>query len=106
MKTIKEITIALKQATQLEPWMDAIKQDGRAGVQKAWASFEKRLAKAQAILEAHKQKLQFDASYLPHADAYLAGVDEAGRGPLAGPVVTAAVVFPNFFQKIFWVNVS
>ncbi len=25
----------------------------------------------------------------------LAGVDEAGRGPLAGPVVAAAVVFPN-----------
>lgn len=27
--------------------------------------------------------------------ARIAGVDEAGRGPLAGPVVAAAVVFPN-----------
>lgn len=26
---------------------------------------------------------------------YIAGVDEAGRGPLAGPVVAAAVVFPQ-----------
>ena len=26
---------------------------------------------------------------------YLAGIDEAGRGPLAGPVVAAAVVFPE-----------
>lgn len=25
----------------------------------------------------------------------IAGLDEAGRGPLAGPVVAAAVVFPN-----------
>jgi ribonuclease HII len=30
----------------------------------------------------------------PHPQALVAGVDEAGRGPLAGPVVVAAVVFP------------
>ena len=44
MKTIKEITTALKEATQIEPWMEAIKRDERAGVQKAWASFERRVA--------------------------------------------------------------
>jgi ribonuclease HII len=30
----------------------------------------------------------------------VAGIDEAGRGPLAGPVVAAAVVFPAFYQPI------
>ena len=106
MKTIKEITIALKEATQIEPWMEAIKRDERAGVQKAWASFERRLAKVQAVLVAHEQKLAFDASYLPHPDAYIAGVDEAGRGPLAGPVVTAAVILPNDCQELLGINDS
>ena len=36
-----------------------------------------------------------------HAEGYhwVAGVDEAGRGPLAGPVVAAAVVFPPDYEN-------
>ncbi len=33
----------------------------------------------------------------------VAGVDEVGRGPLAGPVVAAAVVFPSGVPRI-WPN--
>ena len=33
------------------------------------------------------------APHLLQSDPYIAGIDEAGRGPLAGPVVVAAVVF-------------
>ncbi len=35
----------------------------------------------------------FDKKYLTKKIKYIAGVDEAGRGPLAGPVVAAAVIF-------------
>ena len=42
----------------------------------------------------------FDKKYLNEKVQYLAGVDEAGRGPLAGPVVAAAVIFgKNTFIK-------
>ena len=37
--------------------------------------------------------LDFDRKYAGSIQGYLAGVDEAGRGPLAGPVVAAAVIF-------------
>ena len=37
----------------------------------------------------------FDLSFLSDSVSLISGVDEAGRGPLAGPVVAAAVVFPN-----------
>jgi len=36
---------------------------------------------------------EFDKKYFTKKIKYLAGVDEAGRGPLAGPVVAAAVIF-------------
>jgi ribonuclease HII len=36
---------------------------------------------------------KFDTKYLNKEIRFLAGVDEAGRGPLAGPVIAAAVIF-------------
>ena len=30
---------------------------------------------------------------------FIAGVDEAGRGPLAGPVVAATVIFPESYRN-------
>lgn len=39
-----------------------------------------------------EQPTLFDPLHLAHGVALVAGVDEAGRGPLAGPVVAAAVI--------------
>ena len=39
------------------------------------------------------QLKKFDKSFVDSKVRFLAGVDEAGRGPLAGPVVAAAVIF-------------
>lgn len=38
--------------------------------------------------------LTYEKKYWSRGIVHIAGVDEAGRGPLAGPVVAAAVVFP------------
>jgi ribonuclease HII len=45
---------------------------------------------------------KFDRSFLSSEIKLIAGTDEAGRGPLAGPVVAAAVIFSNdtFFRGV------
>ncbi len=48
---------------------------------------------------------QFDLKYQPSSTLFIAGVDEAGRGPLAGPVVAAAVIL-DYRDKIPSINDS
>lgn len=56
-------------------------------------------------MEKDSQRLQFENSAKADGFELIAGVDEAGRGPLAGPVVAAAVILPNDFS-LFEVNDS
>ncbi|MFJ7667789.1 ribonuclease HII [Lysinibacillus sp. NPDC097195] len=105
MKTIKEITAALKVAEDWQEWMAAVATDERAGVQKAWLSWQKRQDKKQQLLQEHQAKIDFDQRY-GGQDAFVAGVDEAGRGPLAGPVVTAAVILPKNCEALVGLNDS
>lgn len=81
--------------TEKEPWMDELAQDSRAGVQNALARWQRQYMKREQIKKAHLAKIAFDRSHAPFDNALVAGVDEAGRGPLAGPVVTAAVILPG-----------
>jgi len=105
MKTIKEITAALKEAEEWQDWMTEVATDERAGVQKAWQSWNKRQDKKQQLLQEHQAKVDFDRSY-GGVSALIAGVDEAGRGPLAGPVVTAAVILPANCEMLVGLNDS
>ncbi|HDI78596.1 MAG TPA: ribonuclease HII [Desulfobacteraceae bacterium] len=50
----------------------------------------------------NSDNLLFEKEALNRGHRYIAGVDEAGRGPLAGPVVAAAVILPELkkYQRI------
>ncbi len=74
--------------------IEALNRDSRSGV-RALASglLARRERLRQADLEKQRM-LGLERSFHARGLTNVAGVDEAGRGPLAGPVVAAAVIFP------------
>jgi len=100
---IKPPTIAqIKESLTQQPSVTDIAQwrlDDRAGVQKLLAAYDKRLAKAQAQMQAFEERLYFEEAAWRDG-LVVAGVDEVGRGPLAGPVVAAAVVIDDQFDLV------
>lgn len=70
-------------------------QDSRAGVQNLLALYERKEAR-KALERKRLEGLQaLERNYWDQGLEYVAGCDEAGRGPLAGPLVTAAVILPH-----------
>ena len=106
MKTVKEIEMLLKDLEEPTEWLKELESDPRAGVQKALKRWAKNAEKRKRIRLAHEEKKAFDASYKPFQEAYVAGVDEAGRGPLAGPVVTACVILPDTCDELIGLDDS
>ncbi len=91
---IKEIK-ALLAGNPKQSQLDELSSDPRSGVQKLLEAYYKKLAKAQAERERFAQMLSFEKEQYANGMQYIAGVDEAGRGPLAGPLVIAAVILPQ-----------
>lgn len=96
-RTIKEIKSMLTTYPVHEHLLLELQQDSRKGVQQLLRSYERKCKQEQALLALQEEKRQFDAQY-KHTNTILAGVDEAGRGPLAGPVTAAAVILPEDFS--------
>lgn len=105
MKTISEIKKELEQAgpEEREVLLAEYGQDSRKGVMSLVHRYEKE--KEKLALEAGRieQMKVYEKKY-DHL-GYICGIDEAGRGPLAGPVVAGAVILPRD-SKILWLNDS
>ena len=75
-------------------FIDRYNDDERSGVQSIISSAEKRINKINKEISRVQEMMQFENKYAAEFH-YICGVDEVGRGPLAGPIVTAAVIFPE-----------
>lgn len=104
-KSISEIKKEL-EAIEIEnimPALDEYRQDTRGGVVKLVESFEKKLNKLNEEKERIQLMKTFENDYADYE--YVGGIDEVGRGPLAGPVVAAVVILPKDCE-ILYVNDS
>ena len=105
MKTVGEIKKELESATDetREALLLELAQDTRSGVQSLLRRYEKEKEK----LEEEKARIETMKVYEKKYDhvGLVCGIDEAGRGPLAGPVVAGAVILPED-SKILWLNDS
>jgi ribonuclease HII len=71
-----------------------LEQDGRNGVRQVYDFLKKKADDEKAERRRISRMLNLERSLWKSGIEQIAGVDEAGIGPLAGPVVAAAVVFP------------
>ena len=94
--TISQIKEILSSIHSIEdPMFQQLSLDMRKGVQTALKSCQKRIEKEQKRAEHFIEMQYYERLAYKEGASFIAGVDEVGRGPLAGPVVAAAVILPK-----------
>lgn len=94
--TVREIAALLRAREADEEWLTLLARDDRAGVRQMAASVQR--ARERAAERTRRERRRLDGLLIVERArrgegfAHVAGVDEAGVGPLAGPVVAAAVI--------------
>ena len=105
MQSVKEIRQRFQAAGPAE-WAvlaEEYREDPRAGVQACIKAAEKKAQDLQAELERVRGLKYYERQYAPYG--VVCGMDEVGRGPLAGPVVACAMILPQE-AEILYVNDS
>lgn len=88
--TIKEIEAMLCQNNVAEERIQTLKLDTRSTVTRLIKKWEKNRLEILRV----KKLYVYEYEFMEKGCRFIAGVDEVGRGPLAGPVVVAAVMLP------------
>lgn len=97
--TIKEVKELLNSGTVTEKELRKLRQDERSGVKKLLVSYDRKKARLAKKRAEFLKRFSYEKEFW-HKKQLVAGVDEVGRGPLAGPVVTAAVIIDEKFNLI------
>ncbi|MCF6515031.1 ribonuclease HII [Lactobacillus sp. S2-2] len=105
-KSIAEIKLILNDINdENSNVLNELKNDSRKGVQKLVAQKLKYFNKLKTKKHEFYQKFKYEHEFWSKGYQYVAGIDEVGRGPLAGPVVAGAVILSDDFD-IYEVNDS
>lgn len=88
---VKELEALFAEGNVTEELLEACRNDSRAAATRLIKRWERQKAEEQRVLAMFRYEQEAEAEGLD----IVAGVDEAGRGPLAGPVSVAAVILPK-----------
>ena len=99
MKTsIKEVSLKLQEITNPDDsFLTECQNDDRKGVVELVNKWYRVYEKDQALRQHFINMSQFEKRLYQQGFSWIAGIDEVGRGPLAGPVVASAVILPETF---------
>jgi ribonuclease HII len=78
--------------------LSRLEEDPRDGAQKLAASLKKRQADNRAEGQRLRHMLKFETELWEQGHVHIAGVDEAGMAPLAGPVCAGAAILPKGYK--------
>lgn len=91
--SLRELEARYEDARVTRTLLTRLRNDPRKGAQKLYQRLRKRLAMEQKERRRVAGMRRFEQQLWGDGKSFVAGVDEVGIGPMAGPVVAAAVVF-------------
>lgn len=96
-KSVKQIKeeYQLLSDNEKHDWLEELKKDERKGVQQFLSKLEKEQEVKLKWELQYKKMMQYENRLFENGFEFIVGIDEVGRGPLAGPVVAASVILPK-----------
>ena len=95
---VADLKARLASGGDVRELVTAMQDDSRVSVRKLAASYMRRKVKEEAERERVLEMYAPETAYYNQGIYHVAGIDEAGRGPAAGPVMVAAVILPPYWE--------
>lgn len=86
---------------QLPEYLKKLEADSRKSVKNIVSVYNNKYSLYLSELKRMESMRSYEKKYYEAGYEYIAGIDEVGRGSLAGPVVTAAVILPKDFDMLY-----